>query len=100
MLTTARPKGTCKHSPEYESRRIQLPRTRVNKGRSKGRDCTQPRPFVLRANYFASSYGPTRLAVPCSSNPDVTCWSVGLTWTNENILPSGAMNKSSASFGP
>src|SRR5215203_4222177 len=36
---------------------------------------------------------PTRLAVTCSSTPDVTC-SWGLIWTNVNILASGAMNRS------
>jgi hypothetical protein len=82
----------------YELPRIPIPRTPVNKGMRKGRSY-DARPSVLRANYFASSYGPTRLAVPRSSIPDVTCWE-GLTWTNVNILPSGATNTSSTSVGP
>src|SRR5215208_4376387 len=43
------------------------------------------------------NYGPTLLAVPLSSNPDVTTDSGGLIWTNVNMLPSGAMNSSNSS---
>jgi hypothetical protein len=50
-----------------------------------------PRPFFLRANYFAS-YGATRLAVPRSSEADAT--TPGSVRTNVNLLPSGAMNRS------
>jgi len=74
-----------------EVRRIPIPRTRVNKSIKKSREGS-PRPFSLRANYFAS-YGPTRLAVARSSNPDDTA-SEGLVPTCVNLLPSGATNRS------
>src|SRR5687767_2069001 len=46
---------------------------------------------LLRPSLAVQS--PTRLAVPCSSKPDVTL-DLGLIWTNVNMLPSGAMNRS------
>jgi len=47
--------------------------------------------FSLRPSLAVQS--PTRSAVPCSSNPDVTL-DLGLICTNVNLLPSGAMNRS------
>src|SRR5215216_7727768 len=49
--------------------------------------------FSLRPGLAVQS--PTRSAVPRSSNPDVTL-DLGLIWTNVNLLPSGAMNRSNA----
>jgi hypothetical protein len=49
--------------------------------------------FALRPGLAVQS--PTRSAVPRSSNPDVTL-DLGLIWTNVNLLPSGAMNRSNA----
>ena len=72
----------------YELRRILIPRTPVNNGQEEEGPGLSGAP-VLSA---LAVHSPTRLAVPRSSEPDVT--NSGLVRTNVNIEPSGAMNMS------